>query len=141
MEYDTSQYAYQNGIGNWYGNPVKSTSNPQQDVPGSAGSVTVPSGTNFAAYHKYGCLWVPATPATQGYLKFYFDGVQTGSTFYWNWDNPANPFPAPPQNNSSAMSGMDQRHLFMILGTGTTQPMTVQSVSVWQASSANNITE
>jgi hypothetical protein len=141
MEYDTSQYAYQNGIGNWYGNPVKSTSNPQQDVPGSAGSVSVPSGTNFATYHKYGCLWVPATPATQGYLKFYFDGVQTGSTFYWNWDNPANPFPAPPQNNSSAMSGMDQRHLFMILGTGTTQPMTVQSVSVWQASSANNITE
>jgi hypothetical protein len=29
----------------------------------------------------------------------------------------------------------------MMLGTGTTQPMTVQGVSVWQASAANNLTE
>jgi len=26
-------------------------------------------------------LWMPATPSTQGYLKFYFDGAQTGQTF------------------------------------------------------------
>lgn len=145
MEYDTSEYAYQNGIGNWYGDHAagtfSSTSNPVDAVPGSAGSVLVPSGTNFADYHKYGCLWVPATPSTQGYLKFFFDGVQVGSTFYWNWNNPANPFAPPPVNNSTAMAGMDQRHLFMILGTGTTQPMTVQSVSVWQATAANNLTE
>ena len=67
--------------------------------------------------------------------------MQTGQTFYWNYNDPANPYPPPPQNNATAMSGMDQRHLFMILGTGTTQPMSVQSVSVWQTSSANNLPE
>jgi hypothetical protein len=142
MEYDAGTYAYQNGIGNWYGYPpTKATSNPHQEVGGSAGSVLVPSGTNFAQYHSYGCLWMPATPSTQGYLKFYFDGVQLGDTFYWNYNNPNNPFPPLPQNNSTAMSGMDGRHLFLILGTGTDQPMTVKSVTVWQASGANNLTE
>jgi hypothetical protein len=143
MEYDVNEYAYQNGIGNWYGPPGSNdgTSNPVDEVPGAAGSVKVSTGTNFAAPQTYGCLWVPATPTTEGYLKFYFNGVQTGSTFHWSYDDPAHPFPPPPVNNSTAMSGMDQRHMFMILGTGTDQPMTVQSVSVWQASSANNLTE
>ena len=142
MEYDTATYAYQNGIGNWYGYPpTKSTSNPHQEVGGSAGSVLVPSGTNFAQYHTYGCLWVMATPSTQGYLKFYFDGVQTGQTYYWNYNNPNNPFAPVPVSNSTAMSGMDGRHLFLILGTGTDQPTTVKSVTVWQASAANNLVE
>jgi hypothetical protein len=141
MEYDAGPYAFQNGIGNWYGYPpTKSTSNPYSGG-GGTGAVKVATTTNFAQFHKYGCLWVPATPSNQGYLKFYFDDVQTGETFYWNYDNPANPFPPPPVNNSTAMSGMDQRHMFLILGTGTSQPMTVQSVSVWQASAANNLTE
>jgi hypothetical protein len=38
------------------------------------------------------------------------------------------------------MSIIDQRHMALILGTGTEQPMTVYAVSVWQASSANDIT-
>jgi len=142
MEYDVKEYAYQNGIGNWYGyTQGVASANPYEAVGGSAGSVLVPNGTVFSQYHKYGCLWVPATPSTQGYLKFYFDGVQTGETFYWNYDDPAHPFAPVPVNNSSAMSGMDQRHMMMILGTGTDQPMTVQSVSVWQVSDANNLTE
>jgi len=46
---------------------------------------------------------------TKGYLKFYFDGVQTASpTFYWNYwiCIPAAPLPV---NGSTAMSVMDQR--------------------------------
>lgn len=143
LEYDVNEFAYQNGIGNWYGDHAAgtftSTSNPVQQVSRTPGSVLVPSGTNFALPHKYGCLWVPATPATPGYLKFYFDGMQTGATFYWNYNDPANPFPPPPVNNSTAMSGMDSRHMMMILGTGTTQPMTVYGVSVWQKSATNNL--
>jgi hypothetical protein len=148
MEYDVKEYSYQNGIGNWYGYPSSSghsTSNPHQSVGGSAGSVLVPARTDFSQFHKYGCLWVPATPSTQGYLKFYFDDVQTDSpTFYWNYYDPkdVSNYPAPPPvNGSTAMSGMDWRHMVLILGTGTNQPMTVQSVSVWQASGANNLTE
>jgi hypothetical protein len=145
MEYDVKEYAYQNGIGNWYGyTPGHATANPYRAVRGSDGSVLVPDGTMFYRYHTYGGLWVPATPSTQGYLKFYFDGVQTGQTFYWNYFDPREPskYPAaPPVVGSSAMSGMDWRHMMLILGTGTTQPMTVQSVSVWQASSAHNLSE
>src|SRR6202034_420246 len=145
FQYDVNEYSYQNGIGNWYGYPPgAATSNPHQSVGGAAGSVLVPKGTDFSQYHKYGCLWVPATPSTQGYLKFYFDDVQTGATFYWDYYNPNDPstYPAaPPVNGSTAMSGMDWRHMLPILGTGTDQPMTVQSVSVWQGSGANNLTE
>ena len=102
-------------------------------------TVFVPTSTDFSQPHRYGALWVPATPTTQGYYKSYFDGVQTGSTLYWNYNDPAKPFPPPPVYGVTAMSGMDQRHMYLILGTGIDQPMTVQSVSVWQASSANNL--
>jgi hypothetical protein len=138
MEYDCGTLCYQNGIGNWYGpaGSHQATHNPYEAVAGATGSVLAPAGTNFAQPQTYGCLWVPATPTSQGYLKFYLNGVQTGQTFVWNYNDPANPFPPPPVNNQTAMSGMDQRHLALILGTGTDQPMTVYSVSVWQASSA-----
>jgi hypothetical protein len=141
MEYDAGKYLYQNGIGHWATFPGGSfsTSNPYQGARNCRGCVAVPTGTDFSKPHRYGCLWVPATPTTRGYLKFYFDGVQTASpTFYWNYYDPASP--PPPVNGSTAMSVMDQRHLALILGTGTDQPMTVQSVSAWQGSSANNLT-
>jgi hypothetical protein len=141
MEYDCAEFWYQNGIGNWYTH-FGSTSNPYQGFPGSAGSVPVPNGTDLSKPHTYGALWVPATPTTKGYLKFYFDGVQTASpTFYWNYWDAASPPPPLPVNGSTAMSVMDQRHMAMILGTGTNQPMTVYSVQVWQASSGENITQ
>jgi hypothetical protein len=154
MEYDCSQYTYQNGIGNWWGNsggsldgPSGSTSNPDYYGTGCAGGVRVPNTTNFNQPHKYATLWVPATGSgtttyTQGYLKFYFDGTQVGMTFFWNYYDITSPstYPsAPPVNGSTAMSGMDWRHMLLMLGTGTDQPTTVTSVKVWQASSANNL--
>jgi hypothetical protein len=145
MEYDVKEYWYQNGIGNWTNFPGGKFGAGQTyyGSPGSLGSVPVAVGTDFSKPHRYGCLWVPATPTTQGYLKFYFDGVQTASpTFYWNYWDPANPnVPAPSSANHSAMSIIDQRHMALILGTGTEQPMTVYAVSVWQASTANNIAQ
>jgi hypothetical protein len=142
MEYDAGEYFYQNGIINYTSYPggVFSTSNPYQGNPGSGGSVAVPAGTDFSQPHRYGCLWVPATPTSQGYLQFFFDGVQTASpTFYWNYWNPDSPPIPVPENGSTAMSIMDQRHMALILGTGTDQPMTVHSVTVWQGASAQNI--
>jgi hypothetical protein len=150
MEYDaasnTYPAAYQNGIGNWYNNnPTLSTSNPQ-NIGAGVGTVSAPAGTDFSKPHKYGCLWVPATGSgvtttTQGYLIFYFDDVQTGATFYWDYYNPSDAsYPSPqPSNEVSAMSGMDWRHMFMILGSDVNQPTTVQSVNVWQTSAANNL--
>jgi hypothetical protein len=43
-------------------------------------------------------------------------------------------------NGDVAISGMDFRHLFMILGTDAQHPMTVHSVSVWQQSALGNLT-
>lgn len=140
--------AYQIGIGNWYDGSGTSTSNPAARCnPASVGSVCAPNGTNFASSHAYGVLWVPATGSgvtttTQGYEKFYMDGVQIGATFTWNYYDPsdASAYPAPPPvNGSTAMSGMDFRHMFLILGSDVNQPTTVTNVQVWQVSGANNL--
>jgi hypothetical protein len=153
MEFDASTpRGYQNGIATWYGSanaacPDGATYNPNTQIPGVTGGALVPAGTDLSQPHKYGVLWVPATGSadtttTQGYLKFYFDDVQVGSTFVWNYYDPTltSSYPAPPPvNGTTAMSGMDYRHLTLILGTGTAQPMTVYSVSVWQQSSAQNL--
>jgi hypothetical protein len=153
MEYDTSRtYGYQNGIATWYGSANKAcangaTYNPNTQIPGVAGGVLVPTSTDFSKPHEYGLLWVPALGSgarttRQGYLKFYFDGKQIGSTFSYNYYDPAlaASYPSlPPVNGTSAMSGMDFRHMTLILGTGTAQPMTVYAVSVWQQSKAQNL--
>jgi hypothetical protein len=153
MEYDTGRtYGYQNGIATWYGSANKAcasgaTSNPNSQIRGVAGGVLVPTGTNFAQPHRYGLLWVPAIGSgvdtkKQGYLQFFFDDRQVGSTFSWNYydESKAALYPAvPPVNGSSAMSGMDWRHMTLILGTGRAQPMTVYAVSVWQNPKAKNL--
>jgi hypothetical protein len=36
------------------------------------------------------------------------------------------------QNNEAAFSILDRQHLFIILGTGTSQPFTIRFVHVWQ---------
>lgn len=155
MEFDASvANGYQNGIATWYGSgngqcANGATANPNTQIPGVAGGALVPSGTDLSQPHKYGVLWVPATGSgdtttAQGYLKFYFDGAQVGSTFNWNYYDPtlsATYPPIPPVNGTSAMSGMDYRHMALILGTGTSQPMTVYGVTVWQRTAANNLTQ
>lgn len=116
---------------------------------GSGSKITFPAGTDLTKQHKYGALWVPATATTQGYMKYFFDGVQVGNTCTWNQYN-ANLGPPPVDNSnpcggSSAYSVMDTRHMALILGNGTTVsgqnpgPVTVYSVNVWQSSAANNI--
>jgi hypothetical protein len=149
MEWDFPT-GYQFGIGNWYGYPpTQSTHNPTDQYGHNiVGSLLTPAGTDFSKTHRYGTLWVPSTGSgqttkTQGYLQNYFDGVALGPKFYWDYHDPdAGGYPAPPPvNGSTAMSGMDFRHMFLLLGTETEHPMTVYSVNVWQASTANNLVE
>ena len=130
MEYDftVSQgypAGYEINMSNWtnhvHGDPVNwgpSNKWPQVDG-GSSGSTPVPVGTDFSKPHKYAMLWVPATGSgqttyTQGYLKFYFDGVQIAGGLadspvnpydgkarpcYWNYHDPADVvhYPTPTQ--------------------------------------------
>ena len=153
MEYDTGKAnGFQNGIATWFASANGAcghgaTFNPNTEIPGAVGGVLVPPATDFSKPHRYALLWVPATgsgntTASQGYLKFYFDGHQLGHIFTWNYYDPslAERYPAfPPVNGTSAMSGMDWRHMTMILGTGKNYPMVVHAVSVWQQSNLKNL--
>lgn len=84
--------------------------------------------------NRIGILWTPATPGTpgSGSLKYYFNGTLVKTT---TW-NPYSSAVYPPVDASVT----DVRHWAPMLVTGTACPMTVYSVSVWQASGANNLT-
>jgi hypothetical protein len=118
-------------------------------------------------------LWVPATGIgqttyTQGYLQFYFDGVQIAGGLpdgltpsrpcYWNYHDPADVahYPSPAEAGAPSghnrlppaakyfdvdMSILDFRHLLLIMNSGSYQGMTIYSSQVWQASADNNITQ
>jgi len=72
---------------------------------------TVPAGTDFSAWHTYGCLWTPNK------VQWYFDNhlVTTVAT------GPGTPFTA-----------LEQSKMFLILGAGYWWPTYVDYVHVWQ---------
>ena len=97
----------------------------------------VPGKVDFTQYHRYGFLWVPATPDKQGFGEYYFDDRKIGLTATWSQYRGQRPPPVAPW----IFSIMDSDHLALVLGTGVNEPMTVASVSVWQASGVQNIFE
>ncbi|HYZ20876.1 MAG TPA: hypothetical protein VE690_01850, partial [Rhodopila sp.] len=133
-EFD-SPGVYGVGIHNWYGSV--GSGNDTNTGPIS-GSPVYPAGADFTNPNTYGFLWVPATATTQGYAKFFFNGVQVGNTITWNQYNPS-AGPAPSLSNGTAFSVMDSLHLALILGTGASSSVHVYSVAVWQKSAANDI--
>ncbi len=127
FEYDISWVSgYYGGVlHDWYGSSSDGTLTNiiNQDFPRK-----VPDGTDFTQYHRYGFLWVPATPSVHGYAKFLFDDVQLGSDITWRLHQDKTPPPQAPW----LFSIIDSNHLVLILGTGIGAPMTVKSVNVWQ---------
>jgi hypothetical protein len=125
-EFDTTG-VYGFTIHNWYGQ-VGSGDVVNADENGAS-----PAGANYSEPNNYGMLWVPATATTQGYAKFYFDGVQVGNTITWNQYVPGesaaeNPFAV-----------MDELHMVPILGAGSGSTVTFSNLEVWQASASNDI--
>jgi hypothetical protein len=90
---------------------------------------------DFSEYHTYGALWVPATASAPGYLAWYVDGEPIGENITWK-KMPNQAALSWPGNYAFAVA--DLQHMAMILGSGTTYPMTVKSVTVWQKSAAQN---
>jgi len=129
--------SYGGSMHDWYGVYNKSCGHGlcQVAMPYHDGMRIVPVGTDFTQYHRFGFLWVPATVQTAGYAKFYFDGRQVGKTQQWRLFEDQ---PPPPTGQPWAFGVLDRQHMFLILGTGVTQPMTVRSVNVWQAHTASN---
>ena len=129
-EFDTPG-AYGFTLHNWYG-AVGSG-----DVVNANENGASPPGANYTQPNAYGMLWVPATATTQGYVKFYFNGQQVGNTITWNKYKPGS---GPPSlSNGTAFSVLDQLHLALILGAGSSTSTTVYNVEVWQASAVNDI--
>jgi hypothetical protein len=105
-------------------------------VDSALGKIVAPVGTDFTQYHRYGFLWVPATATKSGYAAIYLDGQLAAPPQEWTqYTNQ----PPTPQGQPWAFGVLDQRRLMLILGTGIGEPMTIQSVNVWQASTANNL--
>lgn len=148
IEYDFFEYdylsngaasnVYSSAMHDWYG--IYKVSCPggycQQTTPTAINKRAAPTNTDFTQYHRYGFLWVPATATTEGYARAYFDGEPIGTDV--RWTQYSSQFPTP-NGQSWAYGVMDQQHLVLIFGTGLNEPMTVESVNVWQTSSANNL--
>ncbi|WP_354158737.1 MULTISPECIES: hypothetical protein [unclassified Bradyrhizobium] len=130
LEYGLSQYVP--SVGNnfilcgyhdWYG----SAGTSQFQLPNSQVYTEVfPSNFDFTQYHKYGCLWVPATASTRGYVKFFVDDVQVGSVFSWSLYTgeafpPAAVFTYSPVNEDFGWQGNNIRQVLApaLLGAST----------------------
>jgi hypothetical protein len=99
-------------------------------------SMFFPPVVNFSLYHKYGMLWIPATGTTSGSLTFYFDGISMGSFSYTHFTTQS----PPPTGQPWAYGIIDNNHLTLILGNDSAARMQIRSVNIWQATTANNVT-
>jgi hypothetical protein len=150
MEYDLGSSSPANSYGATYGATVhdfygvwnSTCASGYCNVNNAAGGKTpyanfkVATNADFAAYHRFGALWIPATSSSNGSLTFYFDGLPTNSKV--SWTQYVNQAPAP-GTASWTFGILDAQHLVLLLDTGARQPMNVQYVSVWQSSAAGNI--
>jgi hypothetical protein len=136
-EFDTTG-VYGFAMHNWYG--VVGSGNGTSTL--NSGSPASPSGAVYTQSNRYGFLWVPATAKQMGYAKWFFNDVQVGNTITWSPYDAASP-PPPSEANGTAYSVLDTRHLALILGGPGVNDAginsTVESVSVWQATAANNL--
>ncbi|MDD5675900.1 MAG: hypothetical protein PHC61_17145, partial [Chitinivibrionales bacterium] len=128
---DNNNYQY-NGIlhdvfGSQTGGAAHNTTNPLTST------ITLPNTNDFSQYHKYGCLWVPATGTTKGYVLYCFDDKATADSVAWTQYTDQTPPPVDPWT----FGILDQQHLVLALGSDFS-PMTIQSVNVWQNSDENN---
>lgn len=112
---------------NWYGIHT-ATSNPDVRTPNSSVIITP---AQFTAPNRFGFLIVP------GSARWYFNGVQVGPVANWTPYN-ATLLP-PPVLGGSAFSRAELFHYSPIINTSDLCPLTVHSMSVWQATVANNL--
>lgn len=141
FEYDLKDYVdggrlnyFGGALHDWFGPPGNGRYS-HVTLPNSVIVREVPIDTDFTQYHRYGFLWVPATSARDGYAEYYFDGRRVGRRIAWRQFTNQTPPPKPPW----MFSIIDNNHLVLILGTGPNEPMTVQSVKVWQDSDNHNM--
>jgi hypothetical protein len=98
--------------------------------------ITLRPSVDLSQYHRYGFLWIPATQTAKGYVQNFFDGRPVGGRT--TWDKFENELP-PPGKTKWSFGILDQQHLLIALQSGASQPMSVQSVDIWQKSTKDNL--
>jgi hypothetical protein len=150
FEYDIAQFTRPNSYGgtlhDWYGIYDKTLHRRhfifEVTCPGYCDVTspyvrTGPRNIDWTQYHKFGFLWIPATARTQGSATFYLDERKLGPVQTWTQFTDQDP---PPGRGVAWTYGiLDNQHIAILLGSGTGQPLTVQSVKVWQSSAAGNL--
>jgi hypothetical protein len=157
MEYhgENNDSSYDGFFHDWYGTqqvtcPGELYCDGWYNIPASAQyaqEVRTPANKpNFARYHRYGFLWVPATATSPGFARYFFDGQPVGEDYAWDqWTDPQAPAVIYHSRKSPMFGIIDKQHLVLILGTGMGKnnlgdTMTVKSVNVWQTSAVDNLT-
>ncbi|RKT10525.1 hypothetical protein B0G69_7952 [Paraburkholderia sp. RAU2J] len=143
FEYDLTRFGlpdawYGSAIHDWYGRYQATCTGGYCHHSTATPDVRMkpPPATDFNCFHTYGFLWIPATAHTPGRAQFFFDGKPIGKPTRWERHTDREP---ELEMKSAGFSVLDKNHLVLILGTGRTQPMTVRTVDVWQASPAANL--
>lgn len=145
IEVDTFEYnrkrgsnTYGGSLHDWYGIfNVTCQAFCAADSDFASGTKAVPPQTDWSLYHRIAMLWVPATSGSSGSVTFYFDDEPMGSPVTYSQFTGQ----APPPGGAAAWTFgiLDQQHLVLIFGTGSSTPIKVRSVNVWQASAASNL--
>lgn len=139
FEFIRNQAAYPNAyastLHDWYGlwNPTDGWRVVDSDF--TDGTMVQSAGTDYTKFNTVGMLWVPATPTTDGSIKFFFNNSQVGPAITWKQFTGQAP---PPVGAPWAFGVIDQQHLGLIVGSAS-GAITVKSIDVWQRSAANNL--
>jgi hypothetical protein len=127
----------------WYnGGTLGDGNNPDAWLSGGA---TNRASIDMTQRNKFGFLWVPATQgvANSGRMEMWYNGAIARDTsgrqmaFRYNYWGDAGTTGVFPPNITSAMGGMDNRHLYLIIGAGQNS-MRFYSISVWQKDNSKN---
>lgn len=96
----------------------------------SNGGRKYPPETFFYEFHKHSSFWKPATDTEPGFVRFYIDGRQAGSTIYWNkLDGTETP---PSVIGSTAFNIMDKQHFGLIVGPQRQHKFEIRKITVIQ---------
>jgi hypothetical protein len=122
--------SYAASIHDWFG-PSGKYSNVQNNSGGSSlfGNqiVKLSNTTDWTVFHTVSQLYVPGTAANGylGYVVNYFDGIPQTKIM---WRNSTY---SPPPSGLNVFNILDQRQIYLILGSGNGQALRVGPVQVW----------
>lgn len=133
-------HGYGVAVHDWSGFYLKSCPETPYCRFTNGGKVILDQKVSMTDYHRVGMLWKPATDKRLGSVQFYFDREPVGPVTTWRKFDPLTVKPSM-DRASWAWGVIDRSHMVLILGAGTSTPMRVRSVEVWQASSANNLVQ